>query len=573
MEDFEEYAQAFTDGLIDGGVGDVVICPGSRSTPLAIAFARRAADVKQWVLYDERSAGFFALGVAKSSSSPVAVVCTSGTAAANLLPAVIEAKLGRVPVIAVTADRPPEVRDFGGAQTIDQVGLFGSHVMWFHDLPVAAKLDSLLRYARMVGVRASNTASSAKGPVHINFSFREPLVSPSTMTERAVSPGAVEVIGAQAQANREDLSRVAAELKTFEKGFIVVGPGEYPPGVGHGLAQLSHRLGWPILADVLSNLRQDGAIRSGLVRGYEFLLRGDFRSDKPECILRLGGIPTSKELNTLCSGVRTVLLDDRGDWRDPEFWASIVVFGDLESSLSGLVSALTVTDESDKEWWNMWTSAGKGAEARADDLLERGDEMFEGKLFHTLSKSLRPEAPLTVVVGSSMPVRDLDYFFLRGSKNIRFSANRGANGIDGVVSTAMGVSAVEGDVMLILGDISFYHDMNGLLASKLYNLNATVIVINNRGGGIFSFLSQHSLPSDVFERLFGEAHDLDFSGVKLIYGGEFTRVSDWPAFAQAIASRGKGLRIIEVRTPDRERNIELHKQTFEALAAHTEEAA
>lgn len=551
----------------------MVICPGSRSTPLALAFARRAGDLKPWVLYDERSAGFFALGLAKSSSTPVAVVCTSGSAAANLFPAIVEAKLGRVPVIAVTADRPPEARDFGGAQTIDQVELFGSHVRWFQDLPVSAKMDSLLRYARMVGARASHTASAEQGPVHINFSFREPLLSQTAMVEGAPRSEGVEVVPSRAQASEEDLRRVASELKTFAKGLVVVGPGDYSAHARAGLWELSHKLGWPIMADVLSNLRQEGAMKSGLVRGYEFLLRGDFRSDKPECVLRLGGVPTSKELNGLCAGVRTVLLDDGREWRDPDFQASIIVFGDLEKSVSGINGALPTPEDSDNEWWNMWTSAGKHAEARADEVMAKYDEMFEGKLFQVISKSLRPPSPLTVMVGSSMPVRDLDYFFLRGSKNLRFAANRGANGIDGVVSTAMGISALEGDVLLILGDVSFYHDMNGLLASKLYNLNATIVVVNNRGGGIFSFLSQHSLPKDLFERLFGEAHDLDFSGVRMIYGGEFTRVSDWQAFASAFTSKPKGLKVIEVMAPERERNLELHKEVFEALAAHTEEAA
>ena len=168
-----------------------------------------------------------------------------------------------------------------------------------------------------------------------------------------------------------------------------------------------------------------------------------------------------------------------------------------------------------------------------------------------------------------MPVRDLDYFFLRGSKNVRLVANRGANGIDGVVSTAMGISASEGDVLLVLGDVSFYHDMNGLLASKLHQLNATIIVVNNRGGGIFSFLAQHSLPKDLFEQLFGEAHDLDFSGVRLIYGGEFNRVSDWGSFNRVLVSsiEGKGLRVIELMAPDRERNLELHKEAFQTLSS------
>jgi 2-succinyl-5-enolpyruvyl-6-hydroxy-3-cyclohexene-1-carboxylate synthase len=329
-------------------------------------------------------------------------------------------------------------------------------------------------------------------------------------------------------------------------------------------------MGWPILADVLSNLRQEGALRSGLVRSYEPLVRGGgIKSNRPDCVVRLGGVPTSKELNAFCQGARTVLLDDGNTWRDPDFGASTMVFGDIEHSVSCLNKSLEGAPAPDPTWLGMWLEASAQAEAKADSLMDKMEEPFEGKLFHMLSKSLSPTSPLTVVVGSSMPVRDLDYFFLCGSKNLRFVANRGANGIDGVVSTAMGISAAEGDVLLILGDISFYHDMNGLLASKLHKLNATIIVVNNRGGGIFSFLAQHSLPKDLFEQLFGEAHDLDFSGVRLLYGGEFNRVSDWGSFKRVLESsiKGKGLRVIELMVPDRERNLELHKTAFQTLSS------
>jgi 2-succinyl-5-enolpyruvyl-6-hydroxy-3-cyclohexene-1-carboxylate synthase len=558
---------------MDGGVKNVVICPGSRSTPIAIAFARRAAEIRPWILYDERSAAFFALGLAKSSSSPVAIVCTSGTAAANLLPAVVEAKFGRVPIIAVTADRPPEARDFGGAQTIDQVHLFGSHVKWFQDVPVASESESLVRYSRLVGARASHAANSTpQGPVQVNFSFREPLISESTSVKgwEGRSGETVKVVGTKSFADVGEITLLAAELSTLARGLIVAGPGDYSPGLRDGLSKLSELMGWPILADVLSNLRQEGAVRSGLVRCYEPLLRDkSFTSTRPDCVLRVGGVPTSKELNSFCQGVRTVLLDDGFGWRDPDFGASTLVFGDLEHTVSSLNKALAGVQPSDATWLGTWIQAAEDAEVKMVSVMDKVVEPFEGKLFHLLSRTINPSSPLTVVVGSSMPVRDLDYFFLRCGKNVRLIANRGANGIDGVVSTAMGISAVEGNVLLVLGDISFYHDMNGLLASKLYTLNATIIVVNNRGGGIFSFLPQHSLPKDIFEQLFGEAHDLDFSGVKLLYGGEFNRVSDWGSFGGVLASSisGSGLRVIELMAPDRERNLELHKEIFQTLSS------
>ncbi|HYR04045.1 MAG TPA: 2-succinyl-5-enolpyruvyl-6-hydroxy-3-cyclohexene-1-carboxylic-acid synthase, partial [Nitrososphaerales archaeon] len=553
-------------------VKNVIICPGSRSTPIAIALAKRAGDIRLWVLYDERSAAFFALGMSKSSSTPVAIVCTSGTAAANLLPAIAEAKLARVPIVAVTADRPPESRDFGGAQTIDQVNIFSSHVKWFQDMPVASDLDSLIRYSRLVGARASATATSApQGPVQVNFSFREPLFSDPALvrTGDAPSDGTVTVAGTKTYADDGVVQQVAGRLRAVSRGVIVAGPGDYGAPLRNELSKLSERLGWPILADVLSNLRQDGALLSGLVRCYEPLVRSeDFKSKRPDYVIRLGGVATSKELNSFCREARTILLDDGNGWRDPDFQASTMIFGDLDHSVACMNQALEGAPAPDAEWLDLWLRADAEAERTTGSLMERMHEPFEGKLFHLLSKNLSPPSLLTVFVGSSMPVRDLDYFFLRGSKNIRFFANRGANGIDGVVSTAMGVSALEGDVLLILGDISFYHDMNGLLASKLHQLNATIVVVNNRGGGIFSFLGQHSLPKDLFEQLFGEAHDLDFSGVRLIYGGEFHRVADWNSFNRVLASsiERTGLRVIEFMAPDRERNLELHIEAFRTLS-------
>ncbi len=571
METFEDYAQCLVDGLHDGGVRNVVICPGSRSTPVVLAFIRRADAIRPWILYDERSAAFFALGMAKSSSTPVALVCTSGTAAANLLPAVAEADLARVPVIAITADRPPELRDFGGAQTINQVGLFGSHVKWFQDMPVAADLASLHRYSRLVGARASHAAKSAPaGPIHINFSFREPLLSDSQLEARRLEAG-VEIASTKSFADEESVRRIAKEIKSDSRGVIVAGPGDYDRSLCGELSNLAEALMWPILPDVLSNLRQAADPPFGLVSTYEYLVRNkEFReSNRPDWVLRLGGLPTSKELNSFCERAATVIMDDGDAWRDPDFVGSRVILGNLAHSVSCLRAALEGARRPGMGWLDRWLDADRSVRRKADPLMRSLEEPFEGKLFYSISKNLRPSSPLTVVVGSSMPVRDLDYFFMEGSKNVRFIANRGANGIDGVVSTAMGVSAVEGDVLLVLGDVSFYHDMNGLLASKLHGLNATILIVNNRGGGIFSFLAQHSLPKDLFEQLFGENHDLDFSGVRTIYGGEFERVSDWGTFESVLASSltRKGLRVIEFVAPEREGNLALHRETFQALSA------
>lgn len=565
------YVESFIGGIYDGHVREAVICPGSRSTRLALSFSRQRG-IRTWTLYDERSAGFFALGIAKISCTPVAVISTSGTAAANLLPAIVESKFSRIPLVAITADRPPELRDFGGAQTIDQVRLYGSHVKWFQDMPIAADSLQLLRYSRLVGLRASSVAKSPPaGPVHINFSFREPLL-PETPNSESREPNVsneVFVVGMRRDPNDDELEAAAKGIRHGSRGVIVAGPGEYE-GIRGDISSLSRTLGWPVLADSLSNLRQDRSIH-GLVRCYPFLLRNKkFReSMAPEWVIRLGGVPTSKDLATFCEGVSTILLDEGGGWRDPDFSVSRMIHGDLKVSVSTIARTLKNFRRPPK-WLSVWKAEDNRIERIAAAVMEGVQEPFEGKLFLRLSRILKPYSPLTVVVGNSMPVRDLDHFFIRGDRDIHLVANRGANGVDGLVSTAMGISAREGNVLLILGDVSFYHDMNGLLASKLYGLKATIVVINNRGAGIFSFLAQHSLPKKTFEQLFGEPHDMDFSGVRTIYGGAFTRVADWRSFEKVLSGsiKAPGLKVIEFDALDRESNLSLHRRFFEEISSH-----
>ncbi len=569
----QKYVKSFVNGLYDAKVREVVICPGSRSTPLILAFSKDER-FRTWILYDERSAAFFALGNGKSSLIPSALVSTSGTAAANFLPAIVEAKLSRVPLIAITADRPPESRDFGAPQTIDQVRIYGSYAKFFQDMPTAEhEVPSLSRYSQLVGARASYIAQTVpRGPVHVNFSFREPILSAEDLMADFESSPHLLITRVRTTPEKKDVIEALKEINDGSKGAIVVGPGKYDRDqLCDKLSQLSGLLGWPILGDPLANLRNEKA-PFGLVRCYEYLLRNkSFReSNLPEWMIQVGSVPTSKELNAFTENARKIILDDAvGEWRDPGFSVCNMIYGDFEISLSIINEALR-NFRAQTEWLDSWREADDKASKAVDQLMERIDQPFEGKLFHHLSKILKPSSPLTVVVGNSMPVRDLDAFFLDGDKNIELVANKGANGIDGVVSTAMGVSALEGNVLLIIGDISFYHDMNGLLASRLNDLKATIIVVNNKGGGIFSFLPQHSLlPEQLYEKLFGMPHDLDFSGVKTIYGGKYYRVDKWETFDQAFSGslESEGLKIIEFIALDREANLDMHRSTFQDIAS------
>lgn len=585
MGTVEDYVDSFFEGLVDGNVKYAVVCPGSRSTPLVLSLSQKKEKIRTWMMYDERSAAFFALGIAKSSLTPVALVATSGTAVANFLPAIVEAKLSRAPLVLATADRPPEMRDFGAAQTIDQIRIYGSYTKFFQDMPITFDNESLLleRYARIVGARAASTAeTSPAGPVHINFSFREPLITARELRVKS-SPTVVlkdhrlTVSRAERRPLDQDVSNALDLIEDGSTGVIIVGPEDHYD-LKDDLALLSEVLGWPILADPLSNLRNTTARTSwGLVRCYESLLsdKNNFRSSVtlPEWVIQLGGTPTSKLLNTFFGHSRKILLDDGNGWRDPSFETTSMIYGDYKMMLSQISKVMREIKKfkPPSEWLQVWLEADSRALEATRLVLQEIDEPFEGRLFFQLSKSLLSLAKnLRVVVGNGMPVRDLDTFYLAGSEKVRFIGNKGANGIDGLVSTALGISAVEGDVMLVLGDISFYHDMNGLLAARLHDLNATIIVVNNRGGGIFSFLPQHQLLSkEKFEELFGESHDLDFSGVKIVYGGEFHRVSDWPAFDRVLASslNTRGLKIIEFVAADRETNLKLHSSTLDQISS------
>ncbi|MDG6994996.1 MAG: 2-succinyl-5-enolpyruvyl-6-hydroxy-3-cyclohexene-1-carboxylic-acid synthase [Nitrososphaerota archaeon] len=568
----DKYVDAFIDGLKDGGVGEAVICPGSRSTPVALALSRKEG-IRFWTLYDERSAAFFALGIGKSSSKPVALVATSGTATANFLPAIVEAKLSRVPIVAITADRPPELRDFGAPQTIDQIRLYGSYAKFFQDMPIAAEISSLFRYARIVGARAANIAkTNPAGPVQINFSFREPLLSNQQeqieSSESAIQSKPLSITRVRRSPPSEEVLYALREIHDGSKGLIIVGPEDHHD-LKESLDQLSQVLASPIIADPLSNLRNFKE-SLGLVRCYEALLRNkSFReANAPEWVIQLGGAPTSKWLNSFCENTKKVILDDGTDWKDPSFAACSMIYGDFESSLSQMIQAFRAF-KPPVGWLKTWLDADSKALKATNSVMKKIEQPFEGKLFFHLSKNLAPTLDLTVVVGNSMPLRDLDAFYLEASERIWFVGNKGANGIDGLVSTALGISALEGNVLLILGDIAFYHDMNGLLAAKLHDLNATIIVVNNRGGGIFSFLPQHTLlQRETFENLFGMAHDLDFSGAATIYGAKFHRVNDCKKLDQVLSTSltERGVKIIEFMAADRETNLELHASTFDQIS-------
>ncbi|GEM_PF-23211 len=568
---------ALLDELVRGGVAHVCLCPGSRSTPLALCAARQPG-LRVWSLIDERSAGFFALGMAKASGRPAALVTTSGTAAANLLPAVIEAHYSRVPLVVLTADRPRELRDVAAPQTIDQVRLYGGYVKWFVDVAPPEATDAMLRYFRTLASRAAGTAwERPAGPVHLNVPLREPLVPTVTAEIPPKDDRAILAWDGRSddhpyarisQARRSPapdlVGRLAESLAQTPHGVIVAGP-QLDRELPAALAGLAAATGYPILADPLSQLRCGPHDRRLVIDAYDALLRIDelARGLAPEVVLRFGGMPASKALArymALHEAARQIVVDGEDGWTDPTHLASDIVHADARSLCEAVAARVIARADFpvDPGWAARWTRLALVArEALSHGVAEVGDA-FEGKVFAELC-ALLPDGA-TLYVGNSMPVRDLDTFFPGTPRSIRILGNRGASGIDGLVSSALGAAAVaDGPVVLVLGDLSFYHDLNGLLAAKLHRLPATIVLLNNDGGGIFSFLPQAAYP-EYFETLFGTPTGLDFHLAARLYGHAFARADTWPAFRDEVrhALHSPGVSIVEMRTR-RDGNVALHK--------------
>lgn len=570
------HCQAFVEELARSGVRHFCVCPGSRSTPLALAIAREI-DARLWMHLDERAAAFFGLGIAKLLREPAALLCTSGTAAANFLPAVVEAFYSKVPLIVLTADRPHELRDVGASQTIDQIRLYGGHVKWFVDLPEPEESLGLVRYVRMVAGRAVATArASPAGPVHINWPFREPL-APDPDSERVIKgdrpnngpyTAVVQGLGSLV-ANQVDA--VFHQIASSERGLIVCGPQD-DPAFPDSVVRLAGALHYPILADPLSGVRCGPRDRSLVLDCYDAFLRDSALVERlsPAAVLRFGPVPTSRPLMEylqLHRSCRQILVDAAG-WHDHGQIASDMIRSDPRLFCDGLMAAETTSSTVNRPslgWAEAWRETDRLSREAISTRLAGIEEIFEGKVFDVLA-NLLPNGTV-LFAGNSMPVRDMDAFFPGSDLDIRFLANRGASGIDGVVSSALGASAVSaGPLLLVVGDLSFLHDSNGLMAANQHDLDATIVLLNNNGGGIFSFLPQAEHPEH-FETLFGTPHGLDPRPIAEMYGASFERVASWNQFrkeVQAGISR-KGLSIIEVLT-ERNRNVELHRGIWRSVS-------
>jgi 2-succinyl-5-enolpyruvyl-6-hydroxy-3-cyclohexene-1-carboxylate synthase len=580
--------RAFVDELVAAGVREAVVCPGSRSTPLALAL-RTAPGLRVRVLYDERAAAFFALGMARTSGRPVALLATSGTAVVEFAPAVVEAGLSRVPLVVLTADRPAELRDRGAPQTIDQVHLYGRAAKWFAELPLLDGAPETLVHWRWVAGRAVAVAAEGPaGPVQVNVPFREPLLPDGPLgraehvAERATAPDVLAsrafatVVRGRRILDDASLDALAARVAGARSGLIVAGP-DADPALPAALAELARVTGFPIVADPLSGLRAGPHDRSRVVvRGDQLVRPGRWiDAHLPDLVLRTGAMPTSKPMLELLARVRPelVVLDGDAGWREPALVPATYVHADAAATARSLAAHDALRTPPPEAWTAAWMEADRAAGQAMADWLAALDEPFEGAPWPVLADALPDGGVLWA--SSSMPVRDLDAWLPSTGRAITVCANRGANGIDGVVSSALGSSAVAaGPVAVVVGDLAFLHDLNALVAARLHGLSATIVLVNNDGGGIFSFLPQaqpgvpvpgSGLPEH-YEELFGTPHGIDVGPIVASLGGEHRLVGDAAALGAAVRdSVGRpGVRVIELRT-DRARNLELHRDLAAAV--------
>ncbi|MEI1374154.1 2-succinyl-5-enolpyruvyl-6-hydroxy-3-cyclohexene-1-carboxylic-acid synthase [Nostoc sp. UHCC 0926] len=549
------WAYILTETLKRLGLTCAIICPGSRSTPLAVAFAQQVPEIEAISILDERSAAFFALGQAQATGRPVVLLCTSGTAGANFYSAVIEASYSHVPLLILTTDRPPELRDCHSGQTVDQLRLYGNYPNWQTELALPSPDMGMLAYLRQMVIHSwERMQTPTKGPVHLNIPFRDPL---------APLPDGTDLSYLQSQFQPEDFFAgitsttpfpmphspfpIPKEWKECDRGIIIAGVAQpqQPQEYCKAIAQLSQTLKWPVLAEGLSPVRNYAELNPYLISTYDLILRNQQLAKQlaPEMVIQVGEMPTSKELRNWIDATqpRRWIIDPSDQNLDP---------------LHGRTTHLRISVEDIKaeernfsfssDYGKKWCDAEAKVRLVVDQTMGKIDEIIESKAAWLISQILPPGTPL--FIANSMPVRDVEYFWKPNNLGVRSHFNRGANGIDGTLSTALGIAHRQQSSVMLTGDLALLHDTNGFLIRNKFVGHLTIVLINNNGGGIFEMLPIAKFDPP-FEEFFGTPQDIDFAQLCATYNVQHELITSWQQLQQRLnLLPTTGIRVLELQT-------------------------
>ena len=554
------FCATLVDEWLQCGVRHAVVSPGSRSTPIALEIANRQ-EIEMHIFHDERSAAFAALGIAKASGIPAILVCSSGTAAVEFHPAVVEAHHSEVPILICTADRPAELQGVGAPQTIDQQNLYGVSVRKFVNAEVADESESHT-WRKIARDLFATSLGKVRGPVHLNLRFREPLMGVATVLPPRHERSAMI-------ADKVDLpsARSLRKLKkalNFKNGVIIAGPENYQI---ESIFRLAQTLSWPVLADPRSGARVPSKF---VVAAADSILRDEDFAKKlqPQVVLRFGTLPASKVVNSwlASSGAKQIVITTTPTLADPDQLCALHIVGEIDELCAELVSDRTngQNNRDDFSWLDLWDTAESSAQKSINAALADEPGLSEPGVARALY-GLLPEAS-NLVVSSSMPIRDVEWFAAPRT-GLRVHANRGANGIDGVVSTAVGIAlATRQSTTLLIGDIALLHDVNGLIGLVSRETDLRIVVIDNNGGGIFSFLPQaQNLESTKFEKIFGTPHGVNLKMVAQAHQINTHEVANMSDFAEVLSQRGPWLARV---VTDRQENVKVHERINQMVASN-----
>ncbi|TAE58441.1 MAG: 2-succinyl-5-enolpyruvyl-6-hydroxy-3-cyclohexene-1-carboxylic-acid synthase [Nostocales cyanobacterium] len=560
------WSYVLTETLLRLGLNCAVLCPGSRSTPLTLAFSQQVPHIEAISILDERSAAFFALGRAKATGKPVVLVCTSGTAGANFYGAVIEAKESGIPLLILTTDRPAELRECHSGQTIDQVKLYGNYPNWQVELATPVSHIEMLKYLRQTLVYAWERCQFPySGVVHLNIPFRDPLAPIPDGTDFTLD--GEEFFSGIVPTQLPSISyQLPEDWQIYQRGMIIAGVAQpqQPEIYCQAISRLSQCLQWPILAEGLSPIRNYADFCPNLITTYDLILRNQKAAQKliPDIIIQIGEMPTSKELRNWLKNNNCLyfVISNSDQNLDPLHGKTKHLRMSVENiSYERMECQNTNKNRYLQNWLNLELQVREKIDSNFTDI----DELIESKTAWLISQILPPKTP--VFIANSMPVRDVEFFWKPNNLRIIPYFNRGANGIDGTLSTALGIAYKQKSSVMLTGDLSILHDTNGFLIKNKFIGHLTIVLINNNGGGIFEMLpiAEFNPP---FEEFFATPQDIDFAQLCTTYGVQHELISSWEQLKEKLQCLpSQGIRVLEIRT-NRKRDAEWRKEIFRNLA-------